>query len=582
MLSPKTYQRSILFLSVVLGCALSVSVFFHTMSFQVKLNVGLIIFFTILFNLIIGFVLYQWVYLKFFTYTIKSRIILLLGTALAGMWFVFAIPLFSGIHAKKDVIVLFCDVITLSFLFFTIGIWLFAKPLKYDKVIEISKWTWLLYASPMILVWTLYLFAYWPGSLSVDSVNQWEQMIAFNFNDWHPVFHTLTNWLITRFWLSPAAIALTQIVAMGLVLAWGLVEQRRYGAPRWLPWFTIILIVLIPSNGLMVITLWKDVFYSVSVVAMTVLVFKITMTRGRWIQQSNTFLFLSLTSVLVALFRHNGALVAFGTLILLLITYREYRKRFFSVLIITITVWLAIRGPLYDVLGVDKTSTMSGQPGVGMALAHLIARYTNTDTTFLPQDRALLLKIRPEQNWPYECQLETNLFFTKLDWANLKEYTPDLAVLSVKLIYRNPGIFFDHVVCTSSFIYQITRTPDSLYEPMETGVISNKFGLIRDSKFIGLKNIIDHFPNQSNQFYNWIFWRVPFWGYLLFTGVVVYSVRSKNWKTVLVLAPVFLNMLPFIFMAVLQSFRYVYPTLIVGVLMSGFFLFTDIQPEVVR
>ena len=46
-------------------------------------------------------------------------------------------------------------------------------------------------------------------------------MTTGTYDDWHPVFHTWTNWLITRIWLSPAAIAIAQIVTLSAVLGMG-------------------------------------------------------------------------------------------------------------------------------------------------------------------------------------------------------------------------------------------------------------------------------------------------------------------------------------------------------------------------
>lgn len=46
-------------------------------------------------------------------------------------------------------------------------------------------------------------------------------------------------------------------------------------------------------------------------------------------------------------------------------------------------------------------------------------------------------------------------------------------------------MFVHHIVCNSSFIYQITQPPNSLFEPMELGVYPNKFGIIRELKLSG-------------------------------------------------------------------------------------------------
>jgi hypothetical protein len=246
-------------------------------------------------------------------------------------------------------------------------------------------------------------------------------------------------------------------------------------------------------------------------------------------------------------------------------------------LILAFGLWAGIRGPVYDLLKVDKVSTMARVPGFGMAFAHLIARYTNTDTNFSASERALLLKIRPEERWPYKCELETDLFFTKLNWANLRNYTYDLGLLSVKLIYRNPRVFIEHIICNSSFLYQITQSPQALFEPMETGVYPNKFGIVRDSKFPAFVGFIQNWTDQSNQLYNWVIWRVPFWAYIFFISVGLYSIRSKNKRVFLIVLPVLFNMLPLSFMTVLQSFRYVYSALIVSALMSGYFIFLNFQ-----
>jgi hypothetical protein len=87
------------------------------------------------------------------------------------------------------------------------------------------------YALPCAIVWSIYLLAYWPGLMSYDSLQQWEQMTTGQLDNWHPAFHTMSNWLITRLWLSPAAVALTQIATLSLLVGWTVARIRRLGAP---------------------------------------------------------------------------------------------------------------------------------------------------------------------------------------------------------------------------------------------------------------------------------------------------------------------------------------------------------------
>jgi hypothetical protein len=572
-----------IFLSIILGASVSLSLTLPISKLLDISNTNFSIFaflLTVFFGLTIYFVLSKYTVSKFLGYPWKARGLLLISSLLLGIWLVFAIPAPLSGQIGGRLFFFTCYALALAFGIFMLSTWLFARTVYPIRQIPISPWLWLLYVLATSFVWTLYLLAFWPGIMSFDSNFQWEQMVAFKFNDWHPAFHTLTNWLITRIWLSPAAVAFAQIFAMSFVLGWGFVEQRRLGAPRWLPWVSIISIALIPANGMMVITLWKDVFFSISLLAFTILIFKIVMSDGEWIQlRTVNWIYLGFTAALVSLFRQNGPPVAFGTMLCLILAYRRSIQPFLLAFVFALGVWAGIRGPVYNVLKVDKTSAMARVPGFGMAFAHLIARYTHTDTAFSADERALLLKIRPEKQWPYECELETDLFFTKLDWANLRDYTLDLGLLSAKLIFRNPEVFVGHIICNSAFLYQITQPADRLYEPIETGVYPNKFGIVRDSKFPAFTEFVSKWLDQSNPLYNWIFWRIPFWLYLLLGSVTSYAIRFKNPRALLLVLPVLFNMLPLALMTVLQSFRYVYSALVVSVLMSGFFMYLNLQRD---
>jgi hypothetical protein len=96
-----------------------------------------------------------------------------------------------------------------------------------------SRWKWLLFALPLFLVCFFYLLIYWPGLMSPDSLDQWNQLSTGIFNDWHPAFHTFFEWALTRLWGSPASIALFQIFAMGSLVGWGLAEFEKMGTPSW-------------------------------------------------------------------------------------------------------------------------------------------------------------------------------------------------------------------------------------------------------------------------------------------------------------------------------------------------------------
>lgn len=80
----------------------------------------------------------------------------------------------------------------------------------------------------------------------------------------HPAFHTMVNWLVTRVWLSPAGIVGLQILALAGAAGWGLALGVRMGATRGLTLVAAFICGIAPMNGLIVITLWKDLLHTAS------------------------------------------------------------------------------------------------------------------------------------------------------------------------------------------------------------------------------------------------------------------------------------------------------------------------------
>ncbi len=117
-----------------------------------------------------------------------------------------------------------------------LSLWLVQRPLTGGAPVVVGRWYWLRFALPCAAVWSLYLLAFWPGIMSQDSVDQWHQLLQGRYEDAHPAFHTLTVWLITRVWLSPAAVALVQIVILSAAIGFGLAMLRSYGVPAWALW----------------------------------------------------------------------------------------------------------------------------------------------------------------------------------------------------------------------------------------------------------------------------------------------------------------------------------------------------------
>jgi hypothetical protein len=76
----------------------------------------------------------------------------------------------------------------LGLLVLALGLWLVAQPWGNYKSAPVGRWYWLRFALPCAGIWSVCLLAFWPAIMSVDSLNQWGQMITGLLVDIHPPF----------------------------------------------------------------------------------------------------------------------------------------------------------------------------------------------------------------------------------------------------------------------------------------------------------------------------------------------------------------------------------------------------------
>lgn len=438
---------------------------------------------------------------------------------------------------------------------------------------------WFLFTSPIISGWALYLLAFWPAIMSPDSRTQWDQVLRMSFSDWHPVFHTLTIWLITRLWLSPTAVAIAQILAMAALIGWILARHYQRGMPVWLH-LVILGLLLLPPYGLLAITIWKDIAYSIAILGFTLCILLIAESKGEWMNRRFAWPTLGVLGALVALYRHNGAPAAFGTMLILLIVYRKNWRPFTAGLILTSVIWLGVKGPLYQVLNVDRASR---NPGLGLALTHLIARHTQSGTEIQPQERILLKKVRGnDARWPYNCYWNNDLVYDRnLNIQSLRDNTYELGLLALRLTFRNPLATFKHLACNSSLVARITHPPnfysEHVYETVALYIAPDFNDQLNAFAPTSLwPKLREEIYNSTNKLFysrlSWFFWRAPFWMYLLLFSTAIAAIRSRNAGYFLIAVPVLLSTVPLAFFTFVQTYRFVFPMILVSLLFSGYLL----------
>lgn len=181
---------------------------------------------------------------------------------------------------------------------------------------------WILaYAALPVVVFGTYLLAFYPALMTEDSYREWDQLVSGKFNSIMPLAYTLLSWIPASIWKSPASPVLAQLVGLAAAFGVSMLALRRAGAPERLVWALTAGFALMPLNGAMAVSMWKDIAFSAAVLWLTVVVFRICASQGSVARERSIMLQLAAALALVALLRPNGPAPALVTAAVLLGCY---------------------------------------------------------------------------------------------------------------------------------------------------------------------------------------------------------------------------------------------------------------------
>ena len=440
--------------------------------------------------------------------------------------------------------------------------WSIAYGFEEEYVIRTSIRRVLVYAGACGFLWCLYLIAFYPGTMSPDSLDQWRQMLTFSFADTHPVFHTLCNWLITRVWLSPAAIALVQICFLATVVGFVLVQMEKAGVPRWACGGLAAIFALWPANGMYAVTLWKDVPYSASMLWLTGVLIAVVRTEGRWLYERRNRTHLTVALLFVLMFRHNGVVPVVATLAAMAVMFREEWKRIVRVALMCLMAVFLLKGPVYSALHVVPAA-----PWQGMSMPiHQVAAMVHEGAALDAEERALLERIFPLDLWSKgynRYTADTVVHHQKFDKAVFDANSGAFARLWLHLAWQHPGVAIKDWARMTSLLWQVKEPEDGYTFSTQKDIDPNVFGLESAHRmgFLeqGLMNVVQITESRE---WNWLFWRPALWMYLLIGAAAVLILRFGKGHLLLAV-PVLANAAGLLLTMPAQDSRYVYATLLI-------------------
>ena len=428
-----------------------------------------------------------------------------------------------------------------------------------NKVIRKRNILW--YALPCITVWVLYLLAFFPGIMTYDSTNQWQQIVDLKFSNWHPAIHTWLLWAVTRVWYSPAAMGLTQILILAFTFGYGMFSLERTGSNKFLLFTVTVLFALNVVNGILVITLWKDVLFSTSLLLFTFVLMNIVISKGAWLNKRwNLFIF-AVASLGVLLLRHNGILSVIPTLLLLLYFYRDKLKQLILIFGIIISTYFLITGPIYSYMRVEPA--FEGEAfSVPLNVLGTIVTYHGELTN---EQKSKINQIMSLDEWSKVY----NPFFAdpikgRVNYDAFVKDKVGFFTLLLDVCVQNPRLAIKGFGNLTSLVWKITEAEGAYTATPPTEIQKNSLNLknkvISPSLHAFLKQT---YINTQSDNLRWLFWRPALPLYLICLFCLL-SVIKNGKNSILIGLPVIFNNVSVLIALPAQDFRYLYAnTLIV-------------------
>lgn len=249
----------------------------------------------------------------------------------------------------------------------------------------------------LAFLFTPFTLAFSPGNMFVDSYSQWGQALGgISLSDWHPFFTTMllrVSYLISG---TPIVYMLSQVLATIAVFTYFAYLLSSYGIKKWisatLTFSLIFMTVVIPN----MVTIYKDNFYNIALFLLTMIIFQIIQTEGKWLKgHLGSWLLLTITFTFVMLSRHNGLYVGIAALLAFIIFGKNIRKQMTGLLVTMLAIYMVYAGPVMNHYEVEAGSPSEKYSILVQHIGAILAE----DKEIASEEEEFLAEILPIETW---------------------------------------------------------------------------------------------------------------------------------------------------------------------------------------
>lgn len=331
-----------------------------------------------------------------------------------------------------------------------------------------------------LLCWLPYYLYQYPGIMTPDSINQFEQVLGvIPYNNHHPFAHTMVFALLYK-----AAFALTgdMVVSVGFytfaqmcLLSAGMAFFISTLRQQRIRPFVLLLLTafyaLIPYHAVFSVTIWKDIPFAAAVLFFNCLLLRLIL-RGSLLLHERILLLFS--GMMICLFRSNGWYAFLVVVPFLLFFFRKQKRQVYPCLLVTLLLCVLIKYPVMNHFQVTQPDLIESLCIPTQQIAAVLCN----DRELTAEERGLIESV---VDLTYIKELYNPTFADNMkelvragDQEYLASHKKEFFKLWVSLGLRYPGDYLDaYIQQTYGYWY-----PDSFYLVAEAeGVSATELGV---------------------------------------------------------------------------------------------------------
>lgn len=329
------------------------------------------------------------------------------------------------------------------------------KPAAAKPVKPVRLWFVCLAVSAVALG-SAFLKAY-PGGVSYDAANQWWQAHSGEYNNWHPVFHTLLIRLCTLLIDRYPFVVLVQCAAFAIVFAYLTASLHKMGVPAWLAVAVHVLVHLTPLVRNTLMYVWKDNAMCIATVILCAQTIRMLASHGEWLRKWYNAVWFGLMLAFATLVRHNAILFTLPLAVIVLCSFAGVRRMAALSLAVMAAATLLVKGPLYgslDVVYPDNTA----EEAVGLPMI-VLGNAMQQQPEALDEDaRAFLVTLAEEESWRkvYRLNDYNAIKFTFARELIADRNPLDILGMAATTAFRAPRLAFEAFNGTTGLVWDVT------------------------------------------------------------------------------------------------------------------------------